>query len=162
MLSVTTSASSASFASVRSSISSLIPKANIESLGFGGVLTAQLSNLFNAGVKALLPSTKELYVTRIVDAIMEMKADSHLSVENYLYFDPKVQKKARQGSIPRKKEPFKEAIVFVVGGGNYVEYQNLQEYAKKQPVKKIIYGSTQILTATQFLEQVAQLSKKMS
>ena len=34
------------------------------------------------------------------------------------------------GSIPRKSTPFKEAIVFMVGGGNYTEYQNLQQMAK--------------------------------
>lgn len=67
-------------------------------------------------------------MTRIVDAIMEMKND--LGVDSYCYFDPKVQKKMRQSAIPRKSTPFKEAIVFVVGGGNYMEYQNLQDYAK--------------------------------
>lgn len=58
---------------------------------------------------------------------MEMK--NTLSVEDtYIYLDPKAQ--ARGGNIPRKNTPFKEAIVFVVGGGNYVEYQNLQDSAK--------------------------------
>lgn len=33
-------------------------------------------------------------------------------------------------SIPRSKTPFQEAIVFVVGGGNYIEYQNLMDYLK--------------------------------
>jgi len=90
---------------------------------------------------------------------MEMKSD--LGVENYLYFDPKVQKKMRQSSIPRKNTPFKEAVVFVIGGGNYVEYQNLQEYAKKQPLKKIIYGSTEIVTANEFLKQLKVLGEKV-
>lgn len=94
----------------------------------------QLGTLFTAGVKALLPTTKELYVTRIVDAIMELKND--LGVDNYLYFDPKVQKKMRQSSIPRKNTPFKEAIVFIIGGGNYVEYLNLQDYSKVVCVKE--------------------------
>jgi len=137
----------------------LFQKANVESFGLGGALTKQLGTLFTAGVKALLPTTKELYLTRIVDAIMEMKSD--LGVENYLYFDPKVQKKMRQSSIPRKNTPFKEAVVFVIGGGNYVEYQNLQEYAKKQPLKKIIYGSTEIVTASEFLKQLKVLGEKV-
>lgn len=48
-------------------------------------------------------------------------------VSDYLYFDPKVSKNSRS---PRQhKVTFQEAIVFVVGGGNYVEYQNLQELA---------------------------------
>jgi hypothetical protein len=56
---------------------------------------------------------------------MELK--NTLGVENYLYFDPKFP----PNSAPRKNTPFREAIVFMIGGGNYIEYQNLQEYAKK-------------------------------
>ena len=37
---------------------------------------------------------------------------------------------SRGGNIPRKNTPFNQAIVFTVGGGNYVEYQNLMDYAK--------------------------------
>ena len=33
-------------------------------------------------------------------------------------------------AIPRNKMPFQDAIVFVVGGGNYIEYQNLNDYVK--------------------------------
>jgi hypothetical protein len=32
--------------------------------------------------------------------------------------------------MPRKNTPYTHAIVFVIGGGNYVEFQNLQDYAK--------------------------------
>jgi len=141
-----------------SSFGKLMQKVNVDSLGFGGGVSKQLSTLFTAGVKALMPVTKELYVTRIVDSIMELKND--LGVENYLYFDPRVQKKMRNTSIPRKNTPFKDAIVFVIGGGNYVEYQNLQEYSKKIPAKRIIYGSTEILTPIQFLSQLTKLGKE--
>lgn len=117
---------SASTSSSSSTVRGLFQKVNVESFGFGGGLTKQLGTLFTAGVKALLPTSKELYITRIVDCIMEMK--NELGVENFLYFDPKIPKKLN--SIPRKNTPFKEAIVFMIGGGNYVEYQNLQEYSK--------------------------------
>ena len=33
-------------------------------------------------------------------------------------------------NMPRTKTPFNDAIVFVVGGGNYIEYQNLLDNAK--------------------------------
>lgn len=33
-------------------------------------------------------------------------------------------------SVPRNKAPSTEAVVFMVGGGNYIEYTNLQDYAK--------------------------------
>jgi len=134
----------------------ILNKVNVESFGLGGNLTKQLGTLFTAGVKALMPSHKELHITRITDAIMEMKSD--LGVDNYHYFDPKIQKKMRQTSIPRKNTPFKEAIVFVIGGGNYVEYLNLQDYSKKMPAKKILYATTELLNSHQFLQQLTELS----
>ena len=36
--------------------------------------------------------------------------------------------------MPRTKTPFNDAIVFVVGGGNYIEYQNLLDNAKVFPL----------------------------
>lgn len=62
-------------------------------------------------------------MTRIVDQLMEMKT----SEEDYLYLDPK---QFRAVETPKVKTAFQDAIVFVVGGGNYVEYQNLVDYAK--------------------------------
>lgn len=50
-----------------------------------------------------------------------------------------------------------ESVVFVVGGGNYMEYNNLVNYAKKKAGatnKKIIYGCTDVVNAEQFLNQV--------
>ena len=35
---------------------------------------------------------------------------------------------------PQDKAPFSDGIVFVVGGGNYIEYQNLQDYVKTKNV----------------------------
>jgi len=54
-------------------------------------------------------------------------------------------------------------FVFVVGGGNYVEHQNLQDYAKRastpQAPVSIAYGSTEILSGSQFLQQLSALGK---
>jgi len=84
------------------------------------------SNIVSASVKYLVPADKNFHVTRIVDQLMELK-DTQGGLENYLYFDPK----SSLSNPPRKNTPFREAIVFVIGGGNYVEYQNLQDYAKQ-------------------------------
>ena len=48
--------------------------------------------------------------------------------EDYCYFDPKQLKNTEQ--VPKNKTAFQEAIVFIVGGGNYIEYQNLIDYVK--------------------------------
>ena len=40
--------------------------------------------------------------------------------------------------MPRTKTPFADAVVFVVGGGNYIEHQNLQvEKETSQPRKTL-------------------------
>lgn len=55
----------------------------------------------------------------------------------------------------RSKGPFQEAFVYVVGGGNYIEYQNLQDYCKRQQnVKTITYGTSELMNAREFLSQV--------
>lgn len=91
-----------------------------------GGLGGGFENLLS-GVKNLLPTRKELVVSKIVSDIMTPPQNEASKASDYLYFDPKVSKNSRS---PRQhKVAFQEAIVFVVGGGNYVEYQNLQELA---------------------------------
>lgn len=59
--------------------------------------------------------------------------------------------------IARSRQGFNDSIVFMIGGGNYIEYQNLQDYAKTRSTiakKRIVYGCTELVNASQFLEQV--------
>lgn len=119
---------------------------------------------------------------------MELKVSQE--TDDYRYFDPKQLRVADASQVPKNRTPFQEAIVFVVGGGNYIEYQNLVDYTKvrfrylvslcsfklqmlmacffklnKQsksgaggPNKRIIYGSSTLNNAKQFLKQVCQQS----
>ncbi|KAI7897523.1 Sec1-like protein [Cokeromyces recurvatus] len=123
-----------------------------------GGLGGGFENLLS-GVKNLLPARKELVVSKIVSDIMSPSQNSEAN--DYLYFDPKVNKNSKSSSSLRQhKISFQEAIVFVVGGGNYVEYQNLQELATQNNSKrKITYGSTEILSPHEFLNQLATLGK---
>lgn len=125
-----------------------------------GGLGGGFENLLS-GVKNLLPTRKELVVSKIVSDIMTPPQNEVSKASDYLYFDPKVSKNSRS---PRQhKVTFQEAIVFVVGGGNYVEYQNLQELATQNNGKrKITYGSTDILSPHQFLDQLSTLGKESS
>lgn len=53
----------------------------------------------------------------------------------------------------------KDAVVFVVGGGNYMEYTNLSLYAKNKATsspKRLVYGCTDVVNAEQFLTQVCK------
>ncbi|KAG0089323.1 Vesicle trafficking between the ER and Golgi [Podila epicladia] len=126
-------------------------------IGSGG-LGGGFENLLS-GVKNFLPSKKDLPMTRVIESIMEPGGGANETNEDFLYFDPKVSR-ASNAKMPRTRTPFQEAIVFVVGGGNYVEYQNLNEYAQRQTIKKkITYGSTEVLNPKEFLQQLATLGK---
>lgn len=48
--------------------------------------------------------------------------------DDYLYLDPKLLK--RGDTMPKTRTPFQDAVVFIVGGGNYIEYQNLVDFIK--------------------------------
>lgn len=135
--------------------------------GGGGTKTVNMfSKLMSHGSQFLMEGVKNLVIkkhnlpaTRIVDALMEMKTMQ--DIEDYLYFDPKLLR--ANASIPRNKSPFQEAYVFVVGGGNYIEYQNLVDYAKGKSAtspKRVVYGCSDLCNASQFLKQLSHLGQE--
>uniref|UniRef100_A0A8C5WJT9 Sec1 family domain-containing protein 1 n=1 Tax=Leptobrachium leishanense TaxID=445787 RepID=A0A8C5WJT9_9ANUR len=109
------------------------------------------------GVKNLVLKQQNLPVTRVLDSLMEVK--SNPETDDYRYFDPKMLR-GNDSSVPRNKNPFQEAIVLVVGGGNYIEYQNLVDYIKTKQGKHILYGCTELFNASQFVKQLSQLGQK--
>jgi len=128
-----------------------------------GDLYSMFSSIVAKGFQ-FLPTTKNYKTTTILDAIMELKETE--DVKDYLYLDPKFP----MSSMPRKNTPFKEGIVFMIGGGNYLEYQNIRDFLQKQSAadgntsgglldKQVIYGTTELLTGSQFLEQLCQLGE---
>lgn len=123
-----------------------------------GRITGGLTSLAS-GLKKFLPAKTQLPTTNIVEAIMDPNNASTALVQltdDYLYLDPKL----RGGhSKPPKRQTYQEAQVFVVGGGSYLEYQNLQEWCHKpnKPVRQVTYGSTDVMTASEFLEECAYL-----
>lgn len=141
-----------------------------------------------AGVKNFLPARKDSIVTRIVDAFMEpasASADTLQNIDDYLIFDPRQSRSGKQGMMSggggtgagsagaSKRMNFSEAIVFVVGGGSYVEYSALQEHANRNATsanannagysvgtggrKRITYGSDALLTPKAFLKVLERL-----
>ncbi|XP_059170688.1 sec1 family domain-containing protein 1-like [Physella acuta] len=128
---------------------------------FSGLLSKG-SQFVMEGVKNLVVKSHNLPTTRIVDALMELKSlpDS----EDFRYFDPKLLR-ADSSSVPRNKTPFQEAYVFIVGGGNYIEFQNLMDYVKSKSTpsmpKKIIYGCSDLVNASQFLKQLSHLGQEI-
>jgi hypothetical protein len=83
--------------------------------------------------------------------------------DDYLFLDPRQpqQQQSRPGAKP-KRMVFGEGIVFVVGGGGYVEYTNLMEWAGRTSNsvgggKRVTYGATEILDPEEFLGVLAAL-----
>ncbi|KAH3678969.1 hypothetical protein WICMUC_001337 [Wickerhamomyces mucosus] len=115
-----------------------------------------------SGLKRLLPEKKNMPITNIVQTIMDPNDSTEESLkitDDYLYFDPKVIR----GSHSRqpKRQTYLESVVFVVGGGNYLEYQNLQEWAVSKTSqgnnKSVVYGSNEIFSPSDFLKEIASI-----
>ncbi|XXG88943.1 hypothetical protein AAC387_Pa12g1074 [Persea americana] len=120
----------------------------------------QSISVVTAGMKNLLSGGRQLALTRTVEALMEGRPNPE--VDSYLVFDPRAPKTSSGMGGNHLKGPFKEAIVFMIGGGNYVEYGSLQELAQRQqPAKHVIYGTTEILTGVEFVDQLTLLGQKM-
>uniref|UniRef100_A0A8C6TPC1 Sec1 family domain containing 1 n=1 Tax=Neogobius melanostomus TaxID=47308 RepID=A0A8C6TPC1_9GOBI len=100
-------------------------------------------------------------VIHVLDYFLTCVCFVSKETDDYRYFDPKMLR-GSESSIPRNKNPFQEAIVFVVGGGNYVEYQNLVDYSKSKQGKKVVYGCSELFNASQFIKQVPTRSSNSS
>lgn len=120
-----------------------------------GVITGGLENLIS-GVRNFLPSYKDFTITKIVESLMEPTSSNISRTEDYLYFDPQNHQVQQN---PIRRQQFNEAIVFMVGGGNYLEYGNLLDWAARCPgtKKRIIYGSSELLSPSAFLNELSRL-----
>jgi hypothetical protein len=115
-----------------------------------------------SGIKKFLPEKTEMPITKIVQSIMDPNNTNEESLkitDEYLYYDPKVIR----GSHSRqpKRQTYLESVVFVAGGGNYLEYQNLQEWAqvsaRQGNLKQVVYGSDEIYSPSDFLQEISLL-----
>ncbi|XP_063699347.1 protein sly1 homolog [Culicoides brevitarsis] len=124
-------------------------------------LVSQGSSFVMEGVKNLVVKRHNLPVTKITEQLMECKSGG--DTDDYLYIDPKLLK---GGDVaPKNRPPFQDAVVFVVGGGNYIEYQNLVDFTKQKSTqtstKRIVYGASTLNNASQFLKQLSLLGQEI-
>ncbi|KAK8951371.1 SEC1 family transport protein SLY1 [Platanthera zijinensis] len=139
-----------------SMISSVASASRSNIVDWAGKLYGQSLNAVTAGMKNLLSGERQLALTRTVEALMEGKPNPE--VDSYLLYDPRAP---RSGTGAQLKGPFKEGIVFMIGGGNYIEYKSLTELAQRsQPTKHIMYGTTEILNGVEFVQQLQILGQK--
>lgn len=105
-------------------------------------------------VGTMLGKTHKAYATRVVENLCEMKPGSE--DDDYLYLDPRVKGEVNVAKLrTMNRTPVREVTAFVVGGGCYSEYQNLQLVADER--RTISYGSTELVDAGEFLAQLGQL-----
>jgi hypothetical protein len=141
-------------------------------LGGGGGGHSVVSSLFStatsmatstmAKAASLFSKFVPLHVTRVVDALAEGKPCAES--DSYLCLDPKAKahEASRDGHL--RGQQYGEAIVFMIGGGCYTEYFNLQELVhqtkasqSQKSLRNVIYGGSEILTCQNFLTQLNTL-----
>lgn len=141
--------------------------------------------------KLVVEEKKSSAVARTLELFMSEQSRSRYGVlantilDGYLLFDPKVieiptsnlnrahslesglRKEGEETLTSKQKMQrmvFSDAIVFTVGGGNYVEYDNCVEMVKAissaSSKKNILYGTTELLTSEEFLGQLAAVAAK--
>ena len=115
------------------------------------------SDLFakaSAKIGTILGKTHKHRATQVVENLCEMMPNSE--DQEYLYLDPKVKGDVDINSLrTMTRAPIREVIAFMIGGGCYSEYQNLQMVANDR--RTVSYGSTELVTPCQFLAQLEQL-----
>lgn len=105
-------------------------------------------------VTSMLGKVHKHYATKVVENLCEMKPGTE--DDDYLYLDPRVKGDVDVVKLRMmNRAPIREVTAFVIGGGCYAEYQNLQMVANDR--RTISYGSTELVSAWEFLEQLGQL-----
>jgi len=140
--------------------------------GAGTKTVSMFSKLLNhssrfvmEGVKNLVPKKHDLPLTKIVEKLTDGRigvttgiTGANTESDEFRVFDPKVMQALKRDWRP--SQPASDVIVFVVGGGNYVEYQNIREYGKNKGLSRITYGCTEMVNPKQFVEQLTRLELK--
>lgn len=144
------------FSELESSIDSRHTKSDMLS-SFMAKATTQASGLLAKAadrVTNMLGKTHKHYATRVVENLCEMKPQTE--DDEYLYLDPRVKGEVDVAKLRMlNRAPIREVTAFVIGGGCYSEYQNLQLVANER--RTISYGSTELVDAGEFLMQLGQL-----
>eukprot|EP00698_Gefionella_okellyi_P007606 TRINITY_DN1860_c0_g1_i1.p1 TRINITY_DN1860_c0_g1~~TRINITY_DN1860_c0_g1_i1.p1 ORF type:complete len:590 (+),score=94.54 TRINITY_DN1860_c0_g1_i1:116-1885(+) len=112
------------------------------------IATSQTLSTFTTAIKSVMPAQTLTPVTRAVEAILDPKPST--DNDEFRYFDPKASSQTRYTGVLR------QAIVFVVGGGTYAELTNLREWSKASHGRSIVFGSTEIVNAAQFISQLTR------
>jgi hypothetical protein len=137
---------------------------SVSSVSSGSVLTSVFNKATSQAtgllakaadkVSSMLGKIHKHYATRVVENLCEMKPGTE--DDDYLYLDPRVKGDVDVQKLrTMNRSPIHQVTAFVIGGGCYAEYQNLQMVANER--RTVSYGSTELVDAGEFLAQLGQL-----
>jgi len=139
--------------------SSFMARAQNQATGLLAKATEKVSDMFG--------KTHKFYATRVVENLCEMKPNTE--DDSFLYLDPKIAKgEVNVSQLNRgMRGQVKEVMVFMVGGGCYAEYQNLQMVSSSASGggttsgllggRSVSYGCTELVNPEQFMAHLAEL-----
>lgn len=98
-------------------------------------------------------------VAQLMDGPTGKQSSAPTTADTYLLIDPRQE--AGKGGSEAPQMSTREAIVFMIGGGNYLERERLAQWAQQcSPKRRLIYGATELLQGAQFCAQLAVLGQK--
>jgi sec1 family domain-containing protein 1 len=104
-----------------------------------------------------------MYTHHLHYSLCEFKVGSE--DETFLTLDPRRNKASSSSSAAASsssepkggRTPYRDVIVFMIGGGSYSEYQRIQEYCTSHPDRTVTYGSAELINGESFLRQLGSL-----
>jgi sec1 family domain-containing protein 1 len=142
-----TTATASSTASSSTMLSSFMAKATTQATGFLAKATDRVSSM--------LGKIHKHHATAVTENLCDMRPNSE--DETYLYLDPKVKGDVSMVQLQSiSRPPIHNAIIFMIGGGCYNEYQNIQLLLRNDK-RTISYGGTELLDPNSFVQQLGQL-----
>ncbi|KAL7675153.1 hypothetical protein ACOME3_001418 [Neoechinorhynchus agilis] len=115
---------------------------------------------------------QRLPLTKLVECLMDQQQTACPGSERFVFVDPKRISNVERSRL--KNNAFTSSIVFVIGGGCYLEYSNLLEClsvggssttttkmtaAAATTSRNITYGCTELLSPEIFLDQLCKLGE---
>jgi sec1 family domain-containing protein 1 len=131
-------------------LSSFMAKATTQATGFLAKATDRVSSM--------LGKIHKHHATVVTENLCDYMRPNNVEDDTYLYLDPKVKGDItkQQLNTIASRPPIHHAIVFMIGGGCYNEYQNMQSLLSNDR-RAICYGSTELLDPNSFVQQLGQL-----
>lgn len=152
--------------------------AGTKTISMFGKLLSHSSKFVMEGVKNLVPKEHNLPLTKLIDSLNTPPSSAGISSavninqmmggssqapdidETHLFFDPKLMHQPTKETVTMARQQVaQDVVLFVVGGGNYVEYQNLVDYGKRKNLIRVTYGCTELVNPTQFCDQLTRLGR---